>query len=66
MRNEVRRKIQPSDLKFRVTELTNPAKKFKVEANAKQLLLTGIVVLFKDCNLVVVEGGPKQVNKYNR
>jgi len=37
--------------------LGNPAKKFKIEANAGQLYLTGVVVLHKDVNVVVVEGG---------
>jgi len=46
--------------------LSNASKKFKVETNAKQLFLTGCVVLFKDCNVVVVEGGPKQQKKYRR
>lgn len=42
------------------------AKKFKVETNAKQLLMTGVVTLFRDCCVVVVEGGPKQQKKYRR
>lgn len=42
---------------YRIRNLQNPAKKFKVEANANQLYLTGTVVLHKDVNLVVVEGG---------
>lgn len=42
---------------YRVKNLSNPSKKFKVETNANQLFLTGIVVLHKDCNVVVVEGG---------
>jgi len=50
----------------RVTDLCNPAKKFKVETNAKQLFMTGTVVLFKDCNVIMVEGGPKQLKKYKR
>lgn len=37
--------------------MSNPAKKFKIEANAGQLYLTGVVVLHKDVNVVVVEGG---------
>lgn len=41
----------------RVRNLSNPAKKFKIEANAGQLYLTGVVVLHKDVNVVVVEGG---------
>ncbi|XP_060559234.1 U4/U6 small nuclear ribonucleoprotein Prp3-like isoform X1 [Ruditapes philippinarum] len=51
---------------YRVKDLSNPSKKFKVETNAKQLFMTGIVVLFKDCNIVVVEGGPKQQRKFKR
>ncbi|VDP43379.1 unnamed protein product [Soboliphyme baturini] len=42
---------------YRVTDLSHPAKKFKVEMNAKQIYLTGTVVLHKDINLIVVEGG---------
>ncbi len=51
---------------YRVRDLHNPAKKFKVETNAKQLYMTGIVILHKDCNVVVVEGGPKQHKKFRR
>ncbi|XP_043218928.1 U4/U6 small nuclear ribonucleoprotein Prp3-like isoform X1 [Amphibalanus amphitrite] len=51
---------------YRVTDLSNQAKKFKVETNANQLFMTGAVVLFKDVNVVVVEGGPKQQKKYKR
>ena len=49
---------------FRVSNLNNPSKKFKVETNAKQLFMTGSVVLYEDVNVVVVEGGPKQLKKY--
>uniref|UniRef100_A0A4W6FS88 U4/U6 small nuclear ribonucleoprotein Prp3 n=1 Tax=Lates calcarifer TaxID=8187 RepID=A0A4W6FS88_LATCA len=51
---------------YRIRNLQNPAKKFKVEANANQLYLTGTVVLHKDVNLVVVEGGPKSQKKFKR
>ena len=51
---------------FRVKCLNNPAKKFKVETNAKQYYMTGSVVLYEDVNVVVVEGGPKQVKKYKQ
>lgn len=51
---------------YRINDLSNQKKKFKVETNAKQLFMTGCVVLFKDCNVVVVEGGPKQQSKYKR
>ncbi|XP_063231313.1 U4/U6 small nuclear ribonucleoprotein Prp3 isoform X2 [Bacillus rossius redtenbacheri] len=51
---------------YRISDLSNAAKKYKVETNAKQLFMTGCVVLFKDCNVVVVEGGAKQQKKYKR
>uniref|UniRef100_A0A3P9I2H0 U4/U6 small nuclear ribonucleoprotein Prp3 n=1 Tax=Oryzias latipes TaxID=8090 RepID=A0A3P9I2H0_ORYLA len=51
---------------YRIRNLTNPAKKFKVEANANQLYLTGTVVLHRDVNLVVVEGGPKSQKKFRK
>ncbi|KAG8223965.1 hypothetical protein J437_LFUL005578 [Ladona fulva] len=49
-----------------VKDLSNPSKKFKVEANAKQLTMTGCVVLFRDCNVIAVEGGIKQQKHYKR
>uniref|UniRef100_A0A1A9WSR4 Uncharacterized protein n=1 Tax=Glossina brevipalpis TaxID=37001 RepID=A0A1A9WSR4_9MUSC len=52
---------------YRIKDLQdNASKKFKVETNAKQLHMTGTVVLFRDCCVVVVEGGPKQQKKYRR
>ncbi|XP_029436864.1 U4/U6 small nuclear ribonucleoprotein Prp3 isoform X1 [Rhinatrema bivittatum] len=51
---------------YRVRNLSNPAKKFKIEANAGQLYLTGVVILHKDVNVVVVEGGPKSQKKFKR
>uniref|UniRef100_A0A8C2WK23 U4/U6 small nuclear ribonucleoprotein Prp3 n=1 Tax=Cyclopterus lumpus TaxID=8103 RepID=A0A8C2WK23_CYCLU len=51
---------------YRIRNLHNPAKKFKVEANANQLYLTGTVVLHRDVNLVVVEGGPKSQKKFKK
>ncbi|KPU78915.1 uncharacterized protein Dana_GF23600, isoform B [Drosophila ananassae] len=52
---------------YRIRDLQdNQSKKFKVETNAKQLQMTGSVALFRDCCVVVVEGGPKQQKKYRR
>ncbi|KAG7335637.1 hypothetical protein KOW79_000330 [Hemibagrus wyckioides] len=51
---------------YRIRNLHSPSKKFKVEANANQLYLTGTVVLHKDVNIVVVEGGPKAQKKFKR
>ena len=50
---------------YRVQNLSNPAKKFNIEANSGQLGLTGMVVLHKDVNVVVVEEGPKAQKKFN-
>lgn len=49
---------------YRIQKLLSPANKFKVMQNARQLTMTGILVLFSDFNLVVVEGGPKQQRKF--
>lgn len=51
---------------YRLNDLKNPAKKFKVEANCNQLFMTGIAVCHKECNVIVVEGGPKQQRKFRR
>ncbi|XP_025416653.1 U4/U6 small nuclear ribonucleoprotein Prp3 [Sipha flava] len=51
---------------YRIKDLSNPSKKFKIETNSKQLFMTGCVIMCKDCNVVIVEGGPKQQKKYKR
>ncbi|CAF0824165.1 unnamed protein product [Rotaria sordida] len=51
---------------YRVRLLDDPAKRFKIETNCKQLHMTGCVVLCKDINIIVVEGGPKQQKKFRR
>jgi len=51
---------------YRVKYLDDPAKKFKIETNCKQLHMTGCVVLCKDVNIIAVEGGPKQQKKFRR
>uniref|UniRef100_A0A914VTI5 Small nuclear ribonucleoprotein Prp3 C-terminal domain-containing protein n=1 Tax=Plectus sambesii TaxID=2011161 RepID=A0A914VTI5_9BILA len=51
---------------YRVKSMAHPAKKFKVEMNAKQLQMTGVIVIHKDINIVIVEGGPKQQKFFKR
>ncbi len=51
---------------YRVKDLTDPATKFKLEANCNQLHMTGVILLLKNLNVVVVEGGPKQQKKFRR
>lgn len=49
---------------YKVKSLSHPSKKFKVEMNAKQLQMTGAIIMYEDINVVVVEGGPKQQKFY--
>ncbi|KAF7261469.1 hypothetical protein EG68_01179 [Paragonimus skrjabini miyazakii] len=51
---------------YRVNDFSNPSHRFKVETNANQLLMTGLVALHPDCNVVVVEGGQRQQRKFER
>eukprot|EP00455_Lapot_gusevi_P002803 TRINITY_DN11153_c0_g3_i4.p1 TRINITY_DN11153_c0_g3~~TRINITY_DN11153_c0_g3_i4.p1 ORF type:complete len:325 (+),score=82.83 TRINITY_DN11153_c0_g3_i4:40-1014(+) len=51
---------------FKVADLSHAQHRFKVDINAQQLGLTGCAVLFPECNVVVVEGGPKAMKKFNR
>lgn len=51
---------------YRVDCLANQSKRFKVDTVAKQLHMTGAVVMYKECNVIVVEGGPKQQKKYRK
>lgn len=46
----------------RIKSLAHPAKKFKVEMNAKQLHMTGLILLHNNINLVIVEGGKFTIN----
>ncbi|CAD5229943.1 unnamed protein product [Bursaphelenchus okinawaensis] len=49
---------------YKVLSLSNPKKKFRVEKNARQLQMTGIIVAVEDMHVIVVEGGPKQQKFY--
>ncbi|CAG9789893.1 unnamed protein product [Diatraea saccharalis] len=52
---------------YRVRDLFECASaKFKVEVNAQQLHMTGVVVLHRGCCVIAVEGGPRQQAKYKR
>ena len=51
---------------YKLLDLSNPAKKYKVDMNAQQLYLTGIALITKDMCLVIVEGGPKSQKKFKR
>lgn len=53
---------------YRVNDLSNPRHRFKVDVNAQQYFLSGTVVLCPegDCNIVVVEGGPRGIRRFMR
>lgn len=51
---------------FRVDRLDMPQNRFKMSVNAEELKLTGCMICFEGCNVVVVEGGPRGIRKYTR
>lgn len=51
---------------FRINDLTDEKKKFKVGMNANQLMLTGVALVHRDITVVVVEGGPRGLKYYKR
>mmetsp|Transcript_19918 Transcript_19918/g.39464 ORF Transcript_19918/g.39464 Transcript_19918/m.39464 type:complete len:547 (+) Transcript_19918:22-1662(+) len=51
---------------FRAGDLTDGKRRFQVDIHAQQFQLTGVAVLYGNCNLVVVEGGPKNMKKFTR
>ncbi|ORZ08531.1 pre-mRNA processing factor 3-domain-containing protein, partial [Lobosporangium transversale] len=51
---------------YKINDLSHPQKKFKVDKNAEQLGLTGIVLMYPTFTIVVVEGGGKAINQYKK
>ncbi|RKP11705.1 pre-mRNA processing factor 3-domain-containing protein [Piptocephalis cylindrospora] len=51
---------------YKIKSLTHPKHKFKVEANAQQLGMTGVVIQNPLFALVIVEGGPKAIKAYKK
>ncbi|KAI7827048.1 pre-mRNA processing factor 3-domain-containing protein [Gamsiella multidivaricata] len=51
---------------YKINDLSHPQKKFKVDKNAGQLGLTGIVLMYPTFTMVVVEGGHKAINQYKK
>lgn len=51
---------------YRVGNLEHPSNRFKVDANAKENRLTGISIVTDDLVLVLVEGCPKSIKRYNK
>ncbi|CAO3571989.1 unnamed protein product [Mortierella alpina] len=51
---------------YKINDLTHPQKRFKVDKNAGQLGLTGLVLMYPTFSMVVVEGGHKAINQYKK
>jgi len=51
---------------FRVNDISDPRHKFKVDVNARDLQVSGCVILYNNVNLVVVEGGEKAIRKFKK
>lgn len=50
----------------RINDLSHPQKRFKVDTNAQQYGLTGIVLMHPIFSIVVVEGGGKAIRQYKK
>lgn len=55
-----------ADREKRIRDFSSPAHRFKVDANATELLLNGVAIKYSDCSIVIVEGGPKGIRKFKR
>lgn len=51
---------------YRIVSMDTPQHRFKVDINARQWQMTGILMLFPEMNIVVVEGGAKALRKYKK
>jgi len=51
---------------YRIHTVPNKQKLYKIDINAQQNHLTGLMLLADECNLVVVEGGPKAQRRYRK
>jgi len=51
---------------YRIDQMPDRQKLYKIDINAQQNHLTGITLLTDACNLVLVEGGPKAQRRYRK
>ncbi|KAJ3188477.1 hypothetical protein HK101_009152 [Irineochytrium annulatum] len=51
---------------FKVLDLSRSNHKFKVNVNAVQLNLTGVIILYSGMNLIIVEGGNRGIKQYKK
>ncbi|KAI9318357.1 pre-mRNA processing factor 3-domain-containing protein [Dichotomocladium elegans] len=51
---------------FKVRNCAHPKHRYKIEMNAQQYQLSGMVIIHPKCHLVIVEGGPKSIKAYKK
>ncbi|KAG0168646.1 hypothetical protein DFQ28_011666, partial [Apophysomyces sp. BC1034] len=51
---------------FKISNCSHPKHRFKIETNAQQHQLSGMVIVNPRCNIVIVEGGPKGIKAYKK
>ncbi|KAG0347941.1 hypothetical protein BG004_006504 [Podila humilis] len=51
---------------YKINDLSHPQKRFKVDTNAQQYGLTGLVLMHPIFSIVVVEGGHKAIRQYKK
>lgn len=51
---------------YRIWDLSNRSKRFKLDKNAQQNHITGCVLVHQSMNLIVMEGGPKAQKRMKR
>ena len=51
---------------YRVAEIPDKQKLYKIDINAQQNHLSGVALLVQGCSVVVVEGGPKAQKRYRK
>lgn len=51
---------------YRIDQMPSQQKLYKIDKNAQQNHLTGILLLMEECNLLLVEGGPKAQKRYRK
>ncbi|KAF7730098.1 hypothetical protein EC973_003044 [Apophysomyces ossiformis] len=51
---------------FKINNCSHPKHRFKIETNAQQHQLSGMVIVNPRCSIVIVEGGPKGIKAYKK
>ncbi|CAL5090612.1 unnamed protein product [Urochloa decumbens] len=51
---------------YKISDLSHPQTRFKVDVNAQENRLTGAAVITDGISVVVVEGGKKSIKRYNK